>query len=984
MDFLSLIRLFKRNIILLLGIPFLLAVVVYYFTRHQEKVYESEAIIYTGITTGYSIESTSQRPTDYFSTSAQFDNMINLITSRQTVVETSLRLLGQDLSLTHYIPQYISNENFNKLQRMIPKRIKDLVVVDNKSGVEREKAEQINNLQKEIQSLQKQINIKKNQASRDENNLSANNNPQPVDNNYSTGLEKSGSGNGTIVHTVMPGESLASIASRYGVSRGELMSLNNLSSGDLTAGQRLVIKGSAETVSGFQYHVVQPGESLYSIAKSYGVNISKLREINNLNSGDVKPGQRIIISTGQQSQYGQSSYDYAGKQVSPDDGTGVQSSATGENGNVVTVSDELSNQQHSKPSGIFVKDPIVPPGVNPSDYEKTVNNLQAYYASDDTNYIYGLLQYGSNAHYSISYISKVQIFRVSNSDLVKLTYTSDDPGICQQTLKIISTVFMRNYRMLRINETDRVVEYFQHQVDSADRKLNEAEDRLLRFNKQNNIINYYEQSKAIALQKEDLDKYYQDQQIRLSGASLTLQEIETKMTARDSIYLKSDEINQMRKQLSDVSEKIIVNRLAESYNSDVAARLQGLEKKQKQLRANLKLRVDELYLYGHSTQGVSIKNLLDAWLANTITYTEAKAALIVLARRKLDFIRTYQKMAPLGAMLTRIEREIKVNEQTYLELLHSLNQAKMKQQNLELSTNIKVVDPPYFPISPNPSRAKYIVLAAGFAGFIIIAFLIIMLEYFDTSAKNPSRVVEQTGMELGGAFPYLFSRNFANELSQISARLIDMIIQNIKLNLASLKPEPEKPYLVLLFSTQNGVGKTLLAHKIINQMRSMGNKVLFLNYSAEDSELEEEEDFNHSFHYTVKSNFIDVSDLQELMDSRYLRKNNTPYDFIFIEIPSIVYHTYPIKLLSQVDLSLFVVRSSNKFTRADKTALKTFREAAPNNFLVVLNEVELYNLDELLTEIPKNRTGWMNRIKAAYLNATKYKITVKREVKNRG
>ncbi len=983
MDFLYLIRLFKRNIILLLGIPFLLAVVVYYFTRHQEKVYQSEAIIYTGITTGYSIESTSQRPTDYFSTSAQFDNMINLLTSRQTVVETSLRLLGQDLSLPHYNPQYISDENYDKLQRMIPKRIKDLVVVDNKSGVEREKAEQIKNLQNEIQTLQKQINIKKNQAARDQNNLSGNNTPQPVT-SYNSGLEKSGNGSGTIVHTVLPGETLGSIASRYGVSRGELMNLNNLSSGDLTPGQQLVVKGSPAAVSGFQYHTVLPGESLYSIAKSYGVNISKLRELNNLSTGDVQPGQRIIISTGGQANYGQSAYDNATKEVSSgDDGTSLQTPSNDSNGTIATVADETHNGS-SKLSGIFVKDPIVPPGVNPSDYEKTVNNLQAYYASDDTNYIYGLLHYGANQHYSISYISKVQIFRVANSDLVKLTYTSDDPGICQQTLKIISTVFMRNYRMLRINETDRVVEYFQHQVDSAERKLNEAEDRLLRFNKQNNIINYYEQSKAIAGQKEDLDKYYQDQQIRLSGASLTLQELETKMTAKDSIYLKSDEINQMRKELSDVSEKIIINRLAESYNKEVASRVASLEAKQRQLRARMKLRVDELYLYGHSTQGVNIKDLLNAWLENTITYTEAKAALVVLARRKLDFIRTYQKMAPLGAMLTRIEREIKVNEQTYLELLHSLNQAKMKQQNLELSTNIKVVDPPYFPIAPNPSRAKYIVLAAGLAGFIIIAFLIIMLEYFDTSAKNPTRVVEQTGMELGGAFPYLFSRNFANELSQISARLIDMIIQNIKLNMASLKPEPEKPYVVLIFSTQNAVGKTLLAHKIINQMRSMNNKVLFLNYRAEDHEVEEEEDFNHSYHYTVRSNFIDITDLQQLMDSRYLRKNNTPYDYIFIEIPSIVYHTYPIKLLSEVDLSLFVVRSSNNFTRADKTALKTFREAAPDNFLVVLNEVELYNLDELLTEIPKNRTGWMNRIKTMYLNATKYKITVKREVKNRG
>lgn len=982
MDFLYLIRLFKRNLILLLGIPFLLAVVVYYFTRTHEKVYESEAIIYTGITTGYSIESTSQRPVDYFSTNAQFDNMINLLTSRQTVVETSLRLLAQDLSLPGHMPQYISNENYDKLQRMIPKRIKDLIVVDNKSGIEREKAEQIKNLQNEINTLQKQIDVKKNQAVRDESSLSNNDTKPKTDSG--DGLEKNNKGGNVVTHVVQPGESLSSIASQYGVSRGQLMSLNGLSSGEVTPGQRLIIRGNPEAVSNYVYHVVRPGESLYSIAKSYGLNIDRLREINNLSSGNVYPGQRIIISTGDQNNSNQSSYQNTSKQVSSGGVyTQGQPSASGAGG-VAPLPKKYKVESNNALSGIFVKDPIVPPGVKPSDYNKTVMNLTDYYASSDTNYIYGLLHYGSSKHYSIASISKIKIYRIGSSDLVKLTFTSDDPGICQQTLKIISTVFMRNYRMLRINETDRVVEYFQHQVDSAEQKLNEAEDRLLEFNKRNNIINYYEQSKAIALQKEDLDTYYQNQQIKLSGASMTLQELATKMTARDSIYLKSDEINQIKKQLADVSEKIIVNKLAENYNTKVAARLKVLAREQQQLRARIKFLVDQLYLYGHSTQGVSIKNLLDEWLKNTIDYTEAKAALVVLARRKLDFIRTYQKMAPLGAMLTRIQREIKVNEQTYLELLHSLNLAKMKQQNLELSTNIKVVDPPYFPITANPSKAKYLVLAAGMAGFIIIAFLIIMFEYFDTSAKNPTRVVEQTEMELGGAFPYMFSRNFANELSLISNRLVDMIIQNIKLNLVNLKPEPKKPYLILLFSTQNAVGKTLLAHKITNQMRLMGNKVLFLNYRAEDSEIEEEEDYNHSFHYTVKNDFIDVTDLQELIDTRYLRKNNTPYDYIFLEIPSIVYHIYPIKLLSQVDLALFIVKSSNKFTRADKTALKSFREATPNNFLVVLNAVELYNLDELLTEVPKNRTGWVNRIKSVYLHATKYKITVKREVKNRG
>ncbi len=981
MDLLYFIRLFKRNIIILFGVPLLLSVVVYYFVRNQEKVYQSEAIIYTGITTGYSIESTVQRSTDFFSTSAQFDNMINLLKSRQTVVETSLRLLAQDLSLESYNPQYISKENYELLQQSIPQRIKDLVVKNNKNGVQRKKEEQVHLLEKEIHSLEKKIRKKRNLAARESSAFS---NGQTAPKNNSSkdyGVEKnssqpaSGSVANYLTHTVLPGESLSSIANRYGISRGELIQLNGLSSGNVSAGQNLIIKKLPPTGSSRQYHVVKPNENLYTIAKRYGINISKLREINHLGNKGITVGQKLLIS----GNYMENSFDNSIKQVSPgysNDNNAVVAQTSSSNNNS-TINNMPGNSYMSE-GKVFVKDPIIPPGVKKSDYEKTVANLRNYYASSDTNFIYGLLHYGFNKHYSINSISKIQIYRINNSDLVKLTYTSNDPGICEQTLKIISKVFMIDYKSLRVNETDRVVKYFEREVDSADKKLAEAEDRLLHFNKSNNIINYYEQSKAIAIQKEALDKYFQDQQIRLSGASASLHALETKMTARDSIYLKSDAIRQREKELAKVTQDIIVNNLARNYNNKVKTRLAQLTRRQQQLRNEIKLYVDQLYLYGHSTQGISVKSLLDSWLQYRITYVEARAGLRVLAQRKLDFIRTYQKMAPLGAMLTRIQREIKVAEQTYLELLRSLNLAKMKQQNMEMSTNIKVVDPPFFPIQPNPSKTKYIVLAAGIFGFFVVALLIVMLEYFDTSLKNPSRVTEQTEMQLAGAYPIMSSKHQANELSQITNRLVDMIIQNIKLNLGKSEFKPEKPYVVLIFSTQNKTGKTLIAQKIINRIRSMGDKVLFLNYN-DGSTLADEEDFNYSYRYEIKNNFIDIANLQQLMDNRFLRKTNTAYDFIFIELPSIIYHTYPIKLLSEIDLALFVIKSNNRYTNADKTAMGIFKEAYKSKPLVILNEVELFNLTDLMSDLPKTERTNFDKIKNLLKYPAKYKIVFKKE-----
>lgn len=979
MDLLYFTRLFKRNIILLLVVPLILAILVYLFTRNQEKVYQSEAIIYTGITTGYSIESTSQRPTDFFSTSAQFDNMINLLNSRQTIVETALRLYAQDLSLEQANRQYISTNNYNKLMRETPTRIKNLVVKNGKSGLQRKKEEQIHALEKEIKSLEREISKKKNKAERELSQAQqslANVKKSTYGVSKQTAQVSSNQSNTNSApefHTVLPGESLSSIAARYGMSRGQLLQLNGLDdAADLSAGQNLIIRKPILNTS-LQYHTVKPGETLYAIAKRYGVNISKLRELNNLNNRSLTPGQRIIVSEG--GSKSSDSYDFAVKQVSQD--IALQNEQLQPNKPPKSNVDQPFSSLNSK-NGIFVKDPIIPPGIKKVDYEATVKNLRNYYASSDSNYIYGLLHYGSSKHYSIQSLSKVQIYRINNSDLVKLIFTSDDPGICQQTLKILSVVFMKDYKMLRINETDLVVKYFKQQVDLADNRLQEAEDRLLRFNKKNNIINYYEQSKYIAAQKEDLDVYFQNEQIKLASSSNALQSLETKMTARDSIYLKSDIINQRKKELADASEKILLNQLASNYDDRVANDVAALKRKQKRLKDELKLYADQLYLYGHSTQGVPIKNILDEWLKNTIDYVEAKAALSVLTQRKLDFIRTYQKYAPLGAMLTRIEREIKVAEQTYLELLRSLNVAKMKQQNLEMSTNIKIVDPPYFPIQPNASKAKYMVVAAFLAGFILISFIIIVMEYFDTSMKNPSRVSERTKMKLAGAYPALTDKQQALTLASVSNRLVDMTIQSIKLSLSKIEKKTKKPYLILIFSTQNKTGKTLIAQKIINRLRTIGDKVLYLNY-ANDGDEDTEEDFNYSYTYKITDKFIDVENMGELIGEKYLRKINADYDYIFLELPSIIYHSYPLRLIGNAHMALFVIKATQKLTKADDVALETISQSLSTKPMVVLNQVDIFSLDEIISELPRKRKSYFEKIKSILTYPSKYKIQIKKE-----
>ncbi len=108
-------------------------------------------------------------------------------------------------------------------------------------------------------------------------------------------------------HTVRSGESLGSIAHKYGTSVGELKRMNGLRGDMIRPGQKLVVKRSAvkhteRTASADPgtnaddiYYVVQPGDTLWSIAQRHqGVSVDDLRRLNGDLKG-LKPGTKIKV-----------------------------------------------------------------------------------------------------------------------------------------------------------------------------------------------------------------------------------------------------------------------------------------------------------------------------------------------------------------------------------------------------------------------------------------------------------------------------------------------------------------------------------------------------------------------------------------------------------------------------------------------------------------------------------------------------------------
>lgn len=113
----------------------------------------------------------------------------------------------------------------------------------------------------------------------------------------------SGTTSATVTYTVQSGDTLGRIAQRFNTTTEALVQLNGLTNPDqIKVGQQLKVPATGGATTGStgagqgRTHVVQRGETLGVIAKTYGVTVAEIAAANNIADADtIFVGQALII-----------------------------------------------------------------------------------------------------------------------------------------------------------------------------------------------------------------------------------------------------------------------------------------------------------------------------------------------------------------------------------------------------------------------------------------------------------------------------------------------------------------------------------------------------------------------------------------------------------------------------------------------------------------------------------------------------------------
>lgn len=98
------------------------------------------------------------------------------------------------------------------------------------------------------------------------------------------------------IYVVEKGDTLYSIANRFGLSVNKLIDANQLSTTTLSVGQKILIPNDAEEIEIIDnYYIVKPGDTLYSLANKYNTTVDQIIMLNNLETTILEVGDKLVI-----------------------------------------------------------------------------------------------------------------------------------------------------------------------------------------------------------------------------------------------------------------------------------------------------------------------------------------------------------------------------------------------------------------------------------------------------------------------------------------------------------------------------------------------------------------------------------------------------------------------------------------------------------------------------------------------------------------
>ena len=423
-----------------------------------------------------------------------------------------------------------------------------------------------------------------------------------------------------------------------------------------------------------------------------------------------------------------------------------------------------------------------------------------------------------NSHQFASLInmvsSRINVAPVHNSQLVRVTFTSESPKLAARVATAIAQTYINQTLEARLQMTKHAVSWLTERLEGLRQGLDESEKKLQKYRDSSGMLSSSERDSMEVQQLSSLNALWLEAKAKRVEAQVRYERLQSLM----SEY--KDRLNEL-----PLADNPVVDGL-HGKASKISLQLSKLsgrygKKHPKIIRTSKELE--------------EVKKKISQEIKRAITTIRHKFKVAELqetkARQQLqtqkELLQEHQKKV---FVINNLERDVQANRQLY-----DLFQKRFKEAGVTEGmepVNARIVDPANPPArSFTPNKPRSLALAT-LLGLMLGAFLAISLEYMDRTVKQPGDLEINVGIPIFAILPKLSvlrSKIFNPEGMMIiyPRSSYSEAMRTIRTNVI-LTSRDDPPKIILITSSVPGEGKTTVAINLAHAFLMSGERVLLI------------------------------------------------------------------------------------------------------------------------------------------------------------
>ncbi len=586
----------------------------------------------------------------------------------------------------------------------------------------------------------------------------------------------------------------------------------------------------------------------------------------------------------------------------------------------------------------------------------------------DLMYLYG---------YAPEYLqSKLTIFRADRTDYLVILCRSEQPELSAFVANTIGQQFIRFFNSIYGLRSQESAAKLDSLASAKKRIVDSLTETLKTFRIKIGTPNVADRASAAMTVVQSVTSNFQQEQAKLNNLRGELR----------SVVSQLNDINTQSDNGSFVNNNAAIRAL-EIENQNLEIQKNGkadeeIKKLDDQIEANIK-KIAQYKTSGGTTADRQLRQSRTQTRREDLVARKSDLEQQILAAEnnvrlfgeQKDY---YDEITKTGGgdqvILDAQERDLRIASQEYEQLKKSL------QSTLDLDINpqnnfkqILVAHPAYM---AEPSRRSMVLGLCGMLMLFLSSFIIIALEFFDSSFKTPTIFQRTTKLKMLSALNKLnlkkkpLSEHFRDTDTNSSESAL--FIENLRKLRFELANSGKKIFLVT--STRPREGKSMLIEALANSLSLTKKRVLLIDANFSNHTLTQKfeakptlEQFSFSGQGNVIDKFWGITSMTSIPNtdlvgcsggnytpSEVLPKNNLfehlpkiaeNYDFVFVEGAALNNHADSKELAGWVDGIIAVFSARSSFTQADKDSVQYLNSTGDKFVGTVLNNVEAYNME---------------------------------------